>query len=165
MSYEFVNMFPYNAGIILANLPTMRENYDAFLTMMLDNNDGLYYINYGPADQGIINKVSAPTRTSVRHGTHVLRQHLYRVCTAHAFSVDPLKQHLPYMLCSPPPQFYEKDLKQRMLDPVFNTKPYNPFEQLTFILHFHGPKPLDLLNFVTTGKCDFSNVCENAFLK
>eukprot|EP00198_Chlamydomonas_reinhardtii_P010596 XP_001699933.1 predicted protein [Chlamydomonas reinhardtii] len=116
MSYEFVNMFPYNAGIILANLPTMRENYDAFLTMMLDNNDGLYYINYGPADQGIINK------------------------------------------------FYEKDLKQRMLDPVFNTKPYNPFEQLTFILHFHGPKPLDLLNFVTTGKCDFSNVCENAFL-
>ncbi|KAG2449205.1 hypothetical protein HYH02_005952 [Chlamydomonas schloesseri] len=116
MSYEFVNMFPYNAGVILANLPTMRQNYDAFVTMMLDNNDGLYYTNYGPADQGIINK------------------------------------------------FYEKDLRQRMLDPTFNTKPYNPFEQLTFILHFHGPKPMDLLNFVTTGKCDFFTVCENAFL-
>ncbi|KAG2436256.1 hypothetical protein HXX76_006567 [Chlamydomonas incerta] len=116
MSYEFVNMFPYNAGVILANLPAMRQNYDAFVTMMLDNNDGLYYTNYGPADQGIINK------------------------------------------------FYETDLKQRMLDPVFNTKPYNPFEQLTFILHFHGPKPADLLTFLTTGKCDFFDVCENAFL-
>lgn len=27
MSYEFYNMFPYNAGIILANLPTLRRNY------------------------------------------------------------------------------------------------------------------------------------------
>lgn len=27
MSYEFQNMFPYNAGIFLANLPTMRRNY------------------------------------------------------------------------------------------------------------------------------------------
>ncbi|EFJ43295.1 hypothetical protein VOLCADRAFT_106875 [Volvox carteri f. nagariensis] len=56
MSYEFYKMFPYNAGIIMANLPTMRRNYKAFLAMMLDNDDGLYYPNYGPADQGIINK-------------------------------------------------------------------------------------------------------------
>ncbi|KAG2482987.1 hypothetical protein HYH03_018113 [Edaphochlamys debaryana] len=56
MSYEFYKMFPYNAGIILANLPTMRRNYKAFLHMMLDNDDGLYYPNFGPADQGIINK-------------------------------------------------------------------------------------------------------------
>ncbi len=27
MSYEIDKMFPYNAGIILANLPVMRENY------------------------------------------------------------------------------------------------------------------------------------------
>lgn len=27
MSYEFYNMFPYNAGIMLANMPTMRRNY------------------------------------------------------------------------------------------------------------------------------------------
>lgn len=58
MSYEFYKMFPYNAGIIMANLPTMRRNYKAFLAMMLDNDDGLYYPNFGPADQGIINKVS-----------------------------------------------------------------------------------------------------------
>ncbi|KAG2452983.1 hypothetical protein HYH02_002320 [Chlamydomonas schloesseri] len=56
MSYEFYKMFPYNAGIIMANLPTMRRNYKAFLSMMLDNDNGLYYPNYGPADQGIINK-------------------------------------------------------------------------------------------------------------
>ncbi len=58
MSYEMDKMFPYNAGIIVANLPVMRRNYKAFLTMMLDNDNGLYYPNYGPADQGIINKAS-----------------------------------------------------------------------------------------------------------
>ncbi len=28
-----------------------------FIAMMLDNDQGLYYTNYGPADQGIMNKV------------------------------------------------------------------------------------------------------------
>ncbi len=130
MSYEMQNMFPYNAGIMLANLPYMRLNYKVgrrvgwgwgcccttlaparppasrgahmatpdvviccvpgrgmlparrtahahqphaataagaaaapssaqdFIAMMLDNNNGMYYPNYGPGDQGIINKVS-----------------------------------------------------------------------------------------------------------
>ncbi len=65
MSFEFVNMFPYNAGIIVANLPVMRHNYPAFIAMMLDNEDGLYYPNYGPADQGIINKVGLGPRGRV----------------------------------------------------------------------------------------------------
>ncbi|KAG2499755.1 hypothetical protein HYH03_002687 [Edaphochlamys debaryana] len=59
MSFEFVNMFPYNAGVFVANLPTMRQNYDAFIAMMLADdpgNEGLYYTNFGPADQGILNK-------------------------------------------------------------------------------------------------------------
>ncbi len=29
----------------------------SFIAMMLDNDQGLYYPNYGPADQGIMNKV------------------------------------------------------------------------------------------------------------
>lgn len=66
MSFEFVNMFPYNAGIIVANLPVMRRNYPAFIAMMLDNEDGLYYPNYGPADQGILNKVG--TRLTASQG-------------------------------------------------------------------------------------------------
>jgi hypothetical protein len=28
-----------------------------FIAMMLDNDNGMYYPNYGPGDQGIINKV------------------------------------------------------------------------------------------------------------
>ncbi|KAG2483042.1 hypothetical protein HYH03_018071 [Edaphochlamys debaryana] len=55
MGYEMERHFPYNAGIILANLPTMRRNYKAFIAAMLDNNNGLYYVGYGPADQGAIN--------------------------------------------------------------------------------------------------------------
>jgi hypothetical protein len=175
MSYEFVNMFPYNAGVILANLPTMRQNYDAFVAMMLDNNDGLYYPNYGPADQGIINKVRVHCVVSVPwasgHGRIADTPLLFASVHCGAARTTPGF----YMVLAPSVwlalraslllQFYEKDLRQRMLDPVFNTKPYNPFEQLTFILHFHGPKPLDLLNFVTTGKCDFFTICENAFLK
>ncbi|GFR48373.1 hypothetical protein Agub_g10263 [Astrephomene gubernaculifera] len=56
MSYEMDRMFPFNAGVIVANLPTMRQRYKEFIRMMLDNTNGLYYPNYGPADQGIINK-------------------------------------------------------------------------------------------------------------
>ncbi|GIL81751.1 hypothetical protein Vretimale_1367 [Volvox reticuliferus] len=116
MSYEFVDTFPYNAGVIVANLPTMRQNYAAFIAMMLANDNGLYYTNYGPADQGIMNK------------------------------------------------FYETDLRGRMLSQVFNTKPYNAFDPNAFIVHFHGPKPHELLSFITTGKCDFFTVCESSFL-
>ncbi|GLI69846.1 hypothetical protein VaNZ11_014563 [Volvox africanus] len=116
MSYEFVDMFPYNAGVIVANLPTMRQNYAAFIDTMLANDNGLFYTNYGPADQGIMNK------------------------------------------------FYEADLRGRMLNQVFNAKPYNSFDPNAFIVHFHGPKPHDLLSFMTTGKCDFFSLCESAFL-
>ena len=50
---------PQNAGVIVANLPVMRRHYAAFIAMMLDPraSEGLYYHGYGPADQGIINKV------------------------------------------------------------------------------------------------------------
>ncbi|KAG2487834.1 hypothetical protein HYH03_013551 [Edaphochlamys debaryana] len=116
MSYEMDKMFPYNAGIILANLPTMRRNYKAFLHMMLDNDNGLYYPNYGPADQGIINK------------------------------------------------FYEFDLRSHMLSQAFNTKPYNPFDPASFLIHFHGPKPHDYLELLQTGKCDFGPICERGIL-
>ncbi|KXZ50966.1 hypothetical protein GPECTOR_14g21 [Gonium pectorale] len=116
MSYEFVNYFPYNAGIILANLPTMRQRYGDFIKMMLDNEDGLYYTNYGPADQGILNK------------------------------------------------FYEADLRARLLKPAFNAKPYGAHDPNAFIVHFHGPKPHELLAFLASGKCDFFTVCESAFL-
>ncbi|GIL68281.1 hypothetical protein Vafri_21570 [Volvox africanus] len=116
MSYELFEMFPYNAGVMVANLPVMRQNYAAFIDTMLANDNGLFYTNYGPADQGIINK------------------------------------------------FYEADLRSRMLSQVFNTKPYKPFDPNAFIVHFHGPKPHDLLSFITTGKCDFFSLCESAFL-
>ncbi|GFR46701.1 hypothetical protein Agub_g8320 [Astrephomene gubernaculifera] len=117
MSYEFYKMFPYNAGIIMANLPTMRRNYKKFLAMMLDNDNGLYYPNYGPADQGIINK------------------------------------------------FYEHDLRSQMLNQAFNTKPYNDFDPLSYLIHYHGPKPHEYLSYLDTGVCDFYNVCEQGFLK
>ncbi|KAG2445065.1 hypothetical protein HYH02_008932 [Chlamydomonas schloesseri] len=117
MSYEMDPMFPYNAGVIVANLPVMRANYKAFIAMMLDPgaSEGLYYPGYGPADQGIINK------------------------------------------------FYESDLRGRMLNQLFNAKPYSTFDASAYILHFHGPKPHEYAAYLNTGQCDFKGLCEKAF--
>ncbi|KAG2430860.1 hypothetical protein HXX76_009834 [Chlamydomonas incerta] len=117
MSYEMDPMFPYNAGVIVANLPVMRRNYKAFIAMMLDPgvSEGLYYPGFGPADQGIINK------------------------------------------------FYEADLRGRMLNQLFNAKPYSTFDNAAYILHFHGPKPHEYAAYLNTGQCDFKGLCEKAF--
>ncbi len=40
-----------------------------FIAMMLDNDEGLYYTNYGPADQGIMNKVGGWAGGWVRRGS------------------------------------------------------------------------------------------------
>ncbi|KXZ42749.1 hypothetical protein GPECTOR_120g416 [Gonium pectorale] len=106
----------YNAGVFVANLPAMRRNYDAFIAMMLDNDNGLYYPHYGPADQGVLNK------------------------------------------------FYERDLRARMLSQIFNAKPYNSFDPHAVIVHFHGPKPHEYINFLQNGQCEFKNLCEKGFM-
>jgi hypothetical protein len=52
-----------------------------------------------------------------------------------------------------------------MLSQAFNSKTYNAYDPAAFIVHFHGPKPHELLAFLTSGKCDFFTVCESSFLK
>ncbi|GFR49842.1 hypothetical protein Agub_g11783, partial [Astrephomene gubernaculifera] len=116
MSYEFLESFPYNAGVFLAHLPAMRSAYPAFMRMLLGNDEGLYFTNYGPADQGALNK------------------------------------------------FYEADLRAQLLPQRFNAKPYRAVDPGAAILHFHGPKPHDLLRYLDSGACDFFTLCESVFL-
>jgi hypothetical protein len=51
MGPEMVDMFPYNAGVMLANLPRLRESYEPFLAFILSNRNGLVFPGYGPGDQ------------------------------------------------------------------------------------------------------------------
>jgi hypothetical protein len=51
MGPEMVDMFPYNAGIMLANLPALRESYKPFLEFILSNKYGLTFPGFGPGDQ------------------------------------------------------------------------------------------------------------------
>jgi hypothetical protein len=51
MGPEMVDMFPYNAGVMVANLPRLRETYSAFLAFILANGEGLTFPGYGPGDQ------------------------------------------------------------------------------------------------------------------
>jgi hypothetical protein len=51
MGPEMVDMFPYNAGVMLANLPALRATYPAFLAFILSNRHGLTFPGYGPGDQ------------------------------------------------------------------------------------------------------------------
>lgn len=43
MATEAVDMFPYNAGIMLMHLPTLRETYDDFIDFSFRNDHGLFY--------------------------------------------------------------------------------------------------------------------------
>lgn len=51
MASEAVDVFPYNAGIMLMNLPRLRVTYESFLSFILGNKKGLYFSGYGPQDQ------------------------------------------------------------------------------------------------------------------
>lgn len=52
---EFVNRFPYNAGVMVAHLPSLRETYPRFLKFIMSNKQGLVFGQfpeaYGPGDQ------------------------------------------------------------------------------------------------------------------
>lgn len=56
MSYERENTFPYNAGVMLIHLPEMRRTYTKFVEFILSNEQGLYFDEMGPVDQGALNK-------------------------------------------------------------------------------------------------------------
>ncbi|GBF98874.1 hypothetical protein Rsub_11478 [Raphidocelis subcapitata] len=55
MGPEMVDAFPYNAGVMVANLPRLRESYGDFLAFILSNQHGLTFPGYGPGDQGAYN--------------------------------------------------------------------------------------------------------------
>merc|ERR1719231_355870 len=55
MSYEMADMFPYNAGIMVAYLPYLRETYQEFLHSILDKEGDFQFPGYGPGDQGAYN--------------------------------------------------------------------------------------------------------------
>lgn len=44
---------------------------------------------------------------------------------------------------------------------VMNAKPYKPYEPNSWIVHFHGPKPEDYVEFLTHGRCRFGEICRN----
>jgi hypothetical protein len=51
-----VDEFPYNAGVMLMNLPLLRSTYNDFLDFILGNRHSMYFPGYGPGDQGAINQ-------------------------------------------------------------------------------------------------------------
>ncbi|KAL4447483.1 hypothetical protein ABPG75_004702 [Micractinium tetrahymenae] len=56
MGYEMDDMFPYNAGIMLMNIPYLRKTNADFISWILKQKNGLYFDGYGPLDQGAINQ-------------------------------------------------------------------------------------------------------------
>ena len=62
-SYEGQDLFPYNAGIMLMNMPYMRKTNKAFLDWILAQKNGLYYP--GKADR-LTQSTLSHTRTPIR---------------------------------------------------------------------------------------------------
>ena len=56
---------------------------------------------------------------------------------------------------------YESQLKSNLpLSNAFNAKPYKPFLKDASIVHFHGPKIFDYLDYVKGNGCRFDDMCE-----
>jgi len=56
MAFEMENRFPCNAGVVLYNLPYMRQSYHDLVTFAM-HTPGLHFGDkYGPADQGALNQ-------------------------------------------------------------------------------------------------------------
>jgi hypothetical protein len=116
MAVEMADMFPYNAGVMLMNLPGLRRTYEHFLSFILDNQYGaMVFPGFGPGDQGAYN------------------------------------------------QFYEASVRHHKLPEVWNAKPYKPFDETAYIVHFHGPKPVHYKMWMTEHTCSFDNMCELGF--
>jgi hypothetical protein len=66
MATEMVDMFPYNAGIMLMNLVTLRRTYVQFLAFLLNNKNGMYFPGFGPGDQGAYNQFYEATARAAK---------------------------------------------------------------------------------------------------
>ncbi|KAI8467661.1 MAG: hypothetical protein J3K34DRAFT_523549 [Monoraphidium minutum] len=60
MGPEKVNTFPYNAGVMVANMASLAATYEAFLEFILASESGLVFAGYGPGDQGAYNMFYEP---------------------------------------------------------------------------------------------------------
>ncbi|EFN52174.1 expressed protein [Chlorella variabilis] len=114
MGYEGQDVFPYNAGIMLMNMPFMRKTNKKFLNWIVSQRNGLYYPGkwYGPLDQGAFN------------------------------------------------QFYEKEIRGKPISKNFNAMMFHQFRPDARIVHMNGPKPNHYLQWLTSGKCAFRDMCE-----
>ncbi|KAL4423954.1 hypothetical protein ABPG75_001255 [Micractinium tetrahymenae] len=56
MGYERYDLFPYNDGVMLWNMPYMVKTNKAFTSWLLSNKNGMYFPGYGPLDQGAFNQ-------------------------------------------------------------------------------------------------------------
>lgn len=60
-------------------------------------------------------------------------------------------------------QYYESEIRGHPIKKIFNAKPYQAFDDAARIVHLHGPKPTDYLNWILTGECglNFGTLCES----
>eukprot|EP01023_Acetabularia_acetabulum_P017474 TRINITY_DN1872_c0_g1_i14.p3 TRINITY_DN1872_c0_g1~~TRINITY_DN1872_c0_g1_i14.p3 ORF type:complete len:157 (-),score=28.13 TRINITY_DN1872_c0_g1_i14:1113-1583(-) len=56
MGPEMNDKFPYNAGVALWNNHALRKSHSALINFVLNTSDALYWKDYGPVDQGALNK-------------------------------------------------------------------------------------------------------------
>jgi hypothetical protein len=56
MGYERFDLFPYNNGVMLWNMPFMRKTNDEFVEWILNQHNGLHYGKYSAVDQGAFNQ-------------------------------------------------------------------------------------------------------------
>ena len=56
MAPEGSDEFPFNAGVMLINMPALRNTYSAFARFVFSNEHGMFFPQYGPVDQGAYNQ-------------------------------------------------------------------------------------------------------------
>ncbi|BDA51635.1 hypothetical protein COCOBI_19-1910 [Coccomyxa sp. Obi] len=114
MAPEGSDGFPFDAGVMLLNIPALKSSYPAFARFVFSNEHGMFFPRNGPGDQGAYD------------------------------------------------QFNESTVHEGKLLTAFNAKPYHPFDDDATIVHWHGPKPMQFIRFLQSGRCPLKqgdNMC------
>ena len=61
-------------------------------------------------------------------------------------------------------KFYEPQIRDKPISKNYNAKPYQLWRPNALIVHFHGPKLTDYLEWLMTGSCAFGHMCEDGFV-
>ena len=93
---------------------------------------------------------------------HAMREFPYRRFFAAGGPPSDARAAPPVLDQSVLRRFYRNSTSQWAMPAALNAKPYQAFDPQAVVVHWHGPKPHDYLDYLRADKCDYGPLCASA---